>query len=198
MNPEDRAALLEALAFGPDVSAGDRLRALELAREPGDGRCRCFEAEVALDGDELDRETDAYLAVDVIRTWLGIESPLTDGLRERFPQTLAELDHGFALRVEQRAAEIADAGGIERRISKEAEKRAASMYSQRAFRAVPSLPENPPGDGEGNAVSQPPETLRTPLNAPGVVPLGIDLEAGWPKARTRNPNIRRLGDRRRS
>ncbi len=213
MSADERRLALEHIAYGSDprITPEARLKALDDLRQyDAAGACRCFAADVEpLEDDELDRETDAFLAVDVVRAWLdggapgnpgagvsgtgGPESPLTKGLRERFPETIRELDHGFERRVEQRAAELADAKGIEARIAEEAELRAEAMYRQRSFRAVVSAPDALDGTEAGQGSTQPPEGVRTPT-ASGEIPPGVDLARGWPPRRS---DQRQLGDRRR-
>ena len=99
---DSRKRLVEAIAYGPDVSPSDRLRALQLleALDPSPRDSAIGGALDDLSDGQLDEELDSRWVVFVVEACL--EDREVMGVNpERFPSTCAYLHHELERRVQE-------------------------------------------------------------------------------------------------
>ena len=179
MTPDLRP-VLEAVIFANDVTAAERLKAIEQLRElDGEHVCpRCSVFEPPPDPDGFWEHTDDLLSslVPFLDAHGSARMPLTAGRMMEIVEREAEV----------RARVIADAGRIETEVRERAEVLAKEMHEARPLQLVP-LDESPPGpDGPpGPRLAATTEDLETASRP--------DLSVGWPVRR--ESGVRRLGRR---
>ena len=154
---QDKRAVLEAVAYGPDVAPGDRLRALEqLERLDEGGERREFLAEIErMDESELAMLEDLHVA-DVIKAITSGDERL--GLDPKhYPETTK------LLRVWNRRRDEHEAR-VEAEIERRAQKRARELvHAELALRTPKDLPER----------------VDAGAQAPVRPPAGIEPGRGW-------------------
>lgn len=149
----DLRALLESIAYGDDskLTPTDRLRAAELLAAQRVNERRAVDVELAgLDAEDIDRELDGALLVDVCRAVLEDREVL--GVRaEDWPQTA----HYLRGEVERQVAlGIAGASKRQKAIEARAREIAESLNSEAATQARSSIEADGPAEAR-EAVREP-------------------------------------------
>ncbi|MBA3364690.1 MAG: hypothetical protein H0U03_02735 [Actinobacteria bacterium] len=197
MSHAKRRAALEEIAYSADASPADRMRALEALREyqgvePNPALVETSDQELF---DTMDDELSSDL-LDIIASVLDgrdISGSVAETTWNGWPRTVENIASEINRRVTLAVEEHTDVARVELEIEQRAQEKAEHLYRTRSFSAVS------PSDGlEGDQEGEQPTSVPGELKSPPTLPPGIDLERGWPKPRGRNPNTRRLGDRRRS
>lgn len=150
----DRRMVLEAIVGAPDVSAAERLRALELLNELApEATSQSFKPEIAaMDVDALDRALDEFVGVEIV-------ADAVRGDTSRFPIMAAAIRREVTRLVEDRVGELVDLVEREREIERRAAQRADELYvarglaeAQEALACAAAAAERPPEEKPPRAI----------------------------------------------